>query len=102
MKDVMSYCDETYKRLVGIKAGLYDVITAAEKVSDPTHAKSAKQLQSQVESIEKGLEELKNQCPPDWSPNKNSLDESMERLSKTLNELAGHLEISVPDTTAWL
>ena len=102
MKEVTDYCDDTYKRLVGLKAGLYDVITAAEKASDSKHAEQAKQLKSMVESIENGLEELRNQCPADWSPNKNRLEESMERLSKTLNQLAGHLEVSVPDTTAWV
>ena len=102
MKDVKDYCDNTYKRLVGIKAGLYDVIVQAEKVSDSTHADSAKQLQSLVDSIEKELAELRNQCPPDWSPNKQKIDETMARLSKTLEEIADRLEITVPDTTAWI
>ena len=102
MKEVMDYCDSTYKRLVGLKAGLYDVMTAAEKVSDSMHADQAKQLKSLVESIEKGIEELRNQCPPDWSPNKNRLDESMERLSKALSEMADQLQVTVPDTTAWI
>ena len=56
MKEVMDYCDNTYKRLVGLKAGLYDVMTAAEEVSDSTHAEQAKQLKSLVESSEKGIE----------------------------------------------
>jgi DNA repair exonuclease SbcCD ATPase subunit len=102
MKEVMDYCDQTYKRLVGLKAGLYDVMTAAEKVSDSTHAEQAKQLKSMVESIENGIEELRNQCPPDWSPNKNRLEESLERLSKALSEIADQLEVTVPDTTAWI
>jgi len=102
MKDVKAYCDNTYKRLVGIKAGLYDVIMQAEKVSDATHADSAKQMQSLVDSIEKELEELRNQCPADWSPNKQKIDETMARLSKTLEEIAEPLEITVPDTTAWI
>ena len=102
MKEVMDYCDNTYKRLVGLKAGLYDVMTAAEEVSDSTHAEQAKQLKSLVESIEKGIEELRNQCPADWSPNKNRLDETMERLSKALDEMAGQLQVTVPDTTAWI
>ena len=102
MKDVKDYCDNTYKRLVGIKAGLYDVIVQAEKVSDSTHADSAKQLQSLVDSIEKELAELRNQCPPDWSPNKKKIDETMARLSKTLEDIADRLEITVPDTTAWI
>lgn len=102
MEDATVYCDKMYKQLIGLKAGLYDVISAAENVGDATHADQAKQLRSLVDGIEKGLDELKNQCPADWSPNKKSLDESMDRLSKALNEMAGHLDISVPDTTAWI
>jgi len=30
------------------------------------------------------------------------LDESMEGLSKTLHEMASHLEIFLPDSTAWI
>ena len=102
MEDVKDYCDNAYKRLVGLKAGLYDVIVESEKASDSTYADQVKRLKSIVDSIEKGLEELHNQCPPDWSPNKKRLDENMERLSKTLHEMASHLEISLPDSTAWI
>lgn len=102
MKDVKDYCDNAHKRLVALKAGLYDVIVEAEKTSASTHADQAKQLRSIVDSVEKGLEELQNQCPSDWSPNKKRMDESMERLSKTLHEMASHLEISLPDSTAWV
>lgn len=102
MKDVKDYCDNAYKRLVGLKSGLYDVITESEKSSDSTYSDQAKKLKPIVDSIEKGLKELQNQCPSDWAPNKKRMDESMERLSKTLNEMASHLEISLPDSTAWI
>lgn len=102
MEDVKDYCDKVHKRLVGLKAGLYDVITESEKASDSTYSDQAKKLKSIVDSIEKDLEELQNQCPSDWSPNKKRMNESMERLSKTLHEMASHLEISLPDSTAWV
>lgn len=102
MYDVKDYCDNSYKRLIGLKAGLYDVIAKAEKVSDSTNAENAKQLKSLVDSIEEGLEELRNQCPPDWSPNKKKIDDNMARLSATLEEIADRLEITVPDSTAWI
>ncbi len=102
MEDVKVYCDNTYKRLIGLKAGLYDVISQAEKVSDSVHANEAKNLMSLVDSIEKGIDELRNQCPSDWSPNKQEMDSQMEKLSKSLGEIADRLNVTVPDTTAWI
>lgn len=102
MSDVKAYCDKNYKRLIGIKAGLYDVIGKAEKMSDQAHADELKQLKSLVESVEKGLEELSGQCPPDWTPNKKEVDDTMANLSETLNKAAERLNVSVPDTTAWI
>ena len=102
MTDVKVYCDKTHKRLVGIKAGLYDVIGEAEKQSDSTHVNKAKQLKSLVEEIENGLDELKNHCPADWSPSKKALDDNLNRLAETLNQMAAKLEVTVPDTTAWI
>ena len=102
MSDAKDYCDKTYKRLTGLKAGLYDVISRAEKQSDNVHSNEARNLMGLVDEIDSGLEELKNQCPADWSPNRKKIDESMARLSETLNKLADRLGTVVPDTTAWI
>ncbi len=102
MSDVKDYCDKTYKRLIGLKAGLYDVINRAEKVPDEAHAAETKNLTAMVDEIEAGLEELKNQCPADWSPNKRKLDESMTRLSEALGDVADRMGVTIPDTTAWI
>jgi len=102
MSDVENYCENVYKRLVGLKAGLYDVMLKADSVADSVHSEAAKSLQSLITSIEAGLEELSNQCPSDWSPNKKSLDDNMDRLAITLGDLAGHVGVNIPDTTAWV
>lgn len=102
MDDVKDYCNKAYRRMVGLKAGLYNVIANAEKASDPAHADAVKQLMALVENIESGLDELKNQCPSDWSPNKKNLDENMTRLSGKLSEVADRLGVAVPDTMAWI
>jgi len=74
MSDAKDYCEKSYKRLVGLKAGLYDVMTKTESVSDSVHSDAAKKLRSLVADIEAGLSELNNQCPSDWSPNKKELE----------------------------
>lgn len=102
MGDVRDYYDNTYKRLIGIKAGLYDVLGVAEKQSDPSLVEEVKQLKSLVEDIEKSLEELPVHCPADWTPNKKTMDDDMARLSETLSQMADKLNVTVPDTTAWI
>jgi hypothetical protein len=99
---MIQYCDNTYKRLVGLKAGLYDLITQAEEMQKVQHVQAAKQLKSIVAGIEAGIDELKNQCPADWSPLKEDIDDKMARLTDTLNRLADELDVVVPDTTAWI
>jgi len=102
MNDVKDYCEKTRKRLVALKAGLYDVMTKAESVGDSVHSEAVKKLKSLVRGIETELEELTNQCPSDWSPNKKSLDENIALLAKTLDDLADHVGVNMSDTTAWV
>jgi hypothetical protein len=102
MSDVKDYCNKTHKRLIGLKAGLYDVIVEAEKKSDKDNANQAKQLKTLIEHVQQGIEELNAHCPPDWTPKKEEMDDSMNRLSHTLSEIADRIGVSVPDTTAWL
>ena len=102
MSDVKAYCDSTYKRLVGLKAGLYDIIAKTESVQDNTHAEAVNRLKGLITAIQDGIDELRNQCPSDWSPNKADLDNKMEELSKTLHDMAEKLGVVVPDTIAWI
>jgi len=102
MSDVKTFCDRTYKQLVALKAGLYDVITKAETVSDSIHTDASRQLKGMISGIEAGLDELKNQCPSDWSPIKKAIDDKMAELSEILNVMAEKMGTIVPDSTAWI
>jgi uncharacterized protein with von Willebrand factor type A (vWA) domain len=102
MTDVKIFCDKTYKQIVGLKAGLYDVLTKAETVSDSIHTDAFDQLKSLIAGIEAGLDELKNQCPSDWSPNKREIDDKMAEISKTLSHMADKLGTIVPHSAAWV
>lgn len=100
MTDLTDYCENAYRRLTGLKAGLYDVIVKADRIKDQTHGEAARNLADLVESIEAGIRELKDQCPSAWSPKQ--LDDKMARLSETLNRMADKVGVRVPDTTAWI
>ena len=102
MSDVIDYCNNAYKRLVGLKAGLYDIMIQADRIEDDVHGKAAKRLADLVESIESGIQELKGQCPADWSPNRQDLDAKLAKLSDTLSQMAEKMGVRVPDTTAWI
>jgi len=102
MNNVMDYCNNAYNRLVGLKAGLYDIMVEADRIEDDVHGDAAKKMAGLVASIENGIEELKDQCPVDWSPNRQDLEEKMARLSDTLNQMAEKVGVRVPDTTAWI
>jgi len=102
MNNVIDYCNNAYKRLVGLKAGLYDIMVEADRIEDDVHGDAAKKMAELVASIENGIEELKDQCPVDWSPNRQDLEEKMARLSETLNQMAEKVGVRVPDTTAWI
>lgn len=96
------YCDSALKRLVVLKAGLYDILVKAGKMDGNAHTETIDHLKNMVTIIETGIDELKNQCPADWSPNKNDLNNKMEEMVKTLTDLAAKLGVIVPDTTAWI
>lgn len=102
MTDVKDFCDKTYKQLVALKAGLYDVLTKAETVSDSIHTDASQQLKGLIDGIEAGLDELKNQCPSDWSPNKKDIEDKMAALSEVLSTMAKKMGTIVPDSTAWI
>jgi hypothetical protein len=102
MIDVKAYCDSSYKRLVGLKAGLYDIMTKTEAVNDSTHIEALNQLKKLFQVIQEGIDQLRNECPSDWSPNKKDLDNKMEELLTTLGNLAEKHRVNLPDTTAWI
>jgi len=73
MSDLKIYCDKTYKRLIGLKSGLYDVMIKAETMQDVVHSEAISQLKGLLVGIEAGVNELKSQCPADWSPEKKKI-----------------------------
>lgn len=101
MTDVNDFCDKTYKQLVGLKAGLYDVLIKSETAPGDVPEDTIAQLKGMIAGIESGVEELRNQCPSDWSPNKKEIEDKMEELSKVLNNMASKMGTVVPDSMAW-
>lgn len=92
--------------MVEWKAKIYDVIHTVDGL--PADEKesvfpSIRSLHAIVEEINKELEQLKNACPADWSPNRNVVDDKMSELHTTLKnlsrEVGGPL---IPDSLLWV
>ena len=104
--DVSAYCDTLEEQLSVWKAKLYDVIRIVDNLSEgdkETVYPSIRGLQSIVDGIDAEVEQLRNACPADWSPNRKNIDGKMAALQQTLKNLSeddgGPL---IPDSLAWV
>ena len=85
MNTIHDYCDASYKRLTGLKADLYNFTTKAESNKDDAHIQTITLLKGLLSEIEDEINELKNECPADWSVEKEELDRKLGKLETSLN-----------------
>lgn len=86
MNTIHDYCDASYKRLVGLKTGLHNHLTKAENVKDDEHIQTTTILKGLISEVEDEIKYLKNECPADWSVEKEKLDRKLEKIETTLKE----------------
>jgi hypothetical protein len=103
--DAKSYCDTINNQLTGWKATIYDAILASQNL-DPADRQKIKpvidSLNVIVMELNKNLEELRTECPADWSPQKKSIEAQMEELKNAFEKLSTKMDDVMPDTTAWV
>lgn len=83
--EVKNYCTEMELQLTVWKAKLFDVLRKNDTLSVAEKAKVATQMNDLhilVEEISKRIENLKNECPADWSPIKKEIDQKNTDLQK--------------------
>jgi hypothetical protein len=104
--DAIAYCDMLEKQFAEWKARLYDVIHIVDKLSEgakETISPSIRGLHSIVEEIDSEVEHLRTECPADWSPNRQAIDDKMAELRQTLNNLSKNVGgPMIPDSLAWV
>ena len=86
MNTIHDFCDASYKRLAGLKADLYHFSTKTDNVKDDGHIQTITILKGLLSEIEDEINELKNECPADWSVEKAELDRKLEKLETALNK----------------
>ncbi len=104
--NIMSYCDTLGRQLTEWKAKIYDIILRVDAL--PENEKEAifpsiRILNAIVEEINAELEQLKNACPADWLPNRNTIDSKMSELQATLKGLSEKVgDPLIPDSLSWV
>ncbi|MBS3757993.1 MAG: hypothetical protein KGY61_04970 [Desulfobacterales bacterium] len=103
--DAKSYCDTINHQLTGWKAAIYDSLLATRKLE----GEDKKKVQPVIESLNKivaelnqSLEQLRSECPADWSPQKKTIENKFEELKTTFEQLSDKMDSIMPDTTAWV
>ncbi len=103
--DAKSYCDTINHQLTGWKAAIYDALLATRKLE----GEDKKKVQPVIESLNKivtelnqSLEQLRSECPADWSPQKKTIENKLEELKTTFEQLSDKMDSIMPDTTAWV
>jgi len=102
--DAKSYCDTINHQLTGWKATIYDIILATRKLEETDREKIQPLLESLngiVADLNKNLEHLRAECPSDWSPQKKTIDNKLEELKNTFEQLSEKMDV-MPDSTAWV
>lgn len=103
--DAKSYCDTINNQLTGWKATIYDTILATRKLKDTEKDKVQPLLDSLngiIAELNESLEQLRTECPADWSPQKNKIDSKLGELKTTFEQLSKRMDDVISDTTAWL
>jgi hypothetical protein len=104
--DIEAYCDSLDTQLTAWKAKIYDVMRIVERLpaaDKETAFPSIRNLNTIVDEIDDQLEQLRHACPPDWSPNRRTIDEKMADLHATLKQLSKNVKGPIiPDSLAWV
>lgn len=103
--DAKSYCDTINNQLTGWKATIYDAILAAQKLKDTDKDKVQPLLDSLngiIIELNKSLEQLRTECPADWSPQKKNIEGKMDELKTVFEKLSKKMDDIISDTTAWV
>ena len=90
--DARSYCDKVALELTNWKARLYDVMLAAEKLSDGDQdivAPMVQQLNALMKDLVNKTAQLKNECPADYSQHQASIEADLKKVKKNWKDVWG-------------
>jgi hypothetical protein len=85
--DVRQYCETVYRELSEMKKRIFDIICGVETstAEEDTRRGEYFDLFDLVDYIEKKLEALTRECPPDWRSVKEEIERGKRQLGNAIN-----------------
>jgi predicted nuclease with TOPRIM domain len=101
--DVRDYCKSMETEMTAWKAKLYDVTRKVDKLGSAEKEKvlpNIEDLHMLLEEMSDRVEKLKNECPSDWSPIKNEIEEGgidmRDKYEETMEYIGKASPVSIP------
>lgn len=86
--DANYYCDSMYSELTSVRARLYTIMRALGSMSDEEKEKASPELTEMnrlADDLTQKVDWLKRECPADWSPQKQDIDQTRRQLEEKIN-----------------
>ena len=101
--DVMDYCRGMEMELTAWKAKLYDLTRKVDKLGSAEKEKilpNVEDLHMFVVEMSDRIEQLKNECPTQWTPQKKEIDKGTvdmrARYEETMEHIGKYAPVSIP------
>ncbi len=101
--DVQDYCKSMETEMTAWKAKLYDVMRRVDRLGTAEKEKvlpNIEDLHMFFEEMSDRIEKLKTECPSEWSPMKNEIEEDSidmrEKYEETMEYIGKAAPVSIP------
>ena len=101
--DVKDFCGGLEQELVAWKAKLFDVVAKADKLKSADKERvlgNFNDMKMIVQDLEDKIQQLKTECPSDWSPQKKAIDQGhvnmRSKYEDTLDFIGKASPVSIP------
>ena len=101
--DVRDFCNGMEAELMAWKAKLFDVVARSDKLGTAEKEKvwaNFNDMKMIIQDLEDKIEQLKNECPSEWSPQKKEIEDAhvdmRGKYNDTLDVIGKAAPYSVP------
>jgi hypothetical protein len=101
--DVMDYCKGMEMELTAWKAKLYDLMRKVDRLGTSEREKilaNVEDLHIFLTEMSDRIEQLKNECPTEWSPQKKDIEEGhidmRSKYEETMEYIGKYSPVSIP------
>ncbi|MEJ5359255.1 MAG: hypothetical protein WHT06_11345 [Desulfobacterales bacterium] len=101
--NVIDYCKGMEMELTAWKAKMYDLTRKVESLGSKEREKILQNVQDLnilLADMQARIEQLRNECPTEWSPQKKDIDKGTvdmrSKYEETLNYIGKYAPVSIP------